>query len=76
MRDSKNLRLRHDALKEAIELLEVTTSMAIPAIPKPFATIRRARPNTITGLVDKLRGKGKRLLRRHYKNSPPLPQKI
>lgn len=58
-------------------ILEITTSGAIPAIVKPFAMVRRARPTELSGVVSKLRKKRKRLIKRMSRQfSPDLIARI
>lgn len=65
-----------DAIKRCIELLETTMSTAIPDVPGSFVKIRRKFPSSISGVVDKLRRKNKRKLRKFSKLGPPLPPRI
>jgi len=44
----------------------MTTSGAIPAIPKPFALVRKKFPSTLSGVVDTLKKKKKKLVKKLF----------
>jgi hypothetical protein len=53
------------------DLDEMTTSAAVPAVVRPFAMVKRARPATLSGTVGKLKKRRKRLLKRFSKQFSP-----
>jgi len=56
---------------------EITTSAAVPPIVKPFAVVRKRFPATLSGVVDMLRKKKKRIAKRFSKEfSPPNPPRV
>ena len=59
------------------DIEEMTTSAAVPAIPRPFGVVRRARPATLSGTVGMLKKRRKRLIKRFSKQfSPDLIARI
>lgn len=55
----------------------MTNSGAVPDLVKPIGLIRKKFPSTLTGKVDFLRKKKKRLLKNFSKYfSPPLPPTV
>ncbi len=58
------------------DVSEATLSGAVPSVIGSFSIRKKVFPNEISGVVDILRKKKKRLIRKSSKFSPPLPPRI
>ena len=57
-------------------LQEMTSSGAIPAVAKPWVALKKGFPATVTGIVDILKRRRRRMLKRSSKQFSPLVPRI